>query len=64
MGIQYTGGGRSTWTHKHGGKPLNYDLRTAIDLRKVLDIQKTVNNTEFVLKLRSDLSIGFMQAVK
>ena len=49
---------------KQGGTQWNYDLRKAVDLRKVLDIRKTGKDTELVLKLRSDSSTGFMEAVK
>ena len=52
------------WPHKHRGAPWKYYLRKAVDLGKALDLQKTVKNTEFVLKLGHYSSIGFMEAVK
>ena len=43
---------------KHRGTPWKYDLQKAVDL------QKDVNNTEFVLNLRGDSLTGFLEAVK
>ena len=64
MEIPCTGGYRSTGRHKHGGTPWKYDLQKAVDLLKTLDLQKTIKNTELVLKLRSESLIGFTEAVK
>ena len=47
----------STGPLKHGGTPWKYNLWKAVDIRK------TINNTELVLKLRTDSSTGFMEAV-
>ena len=58
------GGCRSTGPHEHRGTTWKYDLMKAVDIQKALDIRKTLDNTELVLKLCSNSSMGFMGSVK
>ena len=60
MEIRSKEGCRYTGPLKYGGTPRKYNIKKAVDLRKAVYLKKTVNNTELVLKLRSDSSTGFM----